>query len=123
MMTPSQIARTAALLFCLPLSAAFAQDNPDADASTNIVEERVTVENGLVEVCGEGDGLDPCLDANGQTYSQEVHGPGIDDESESTLAAEAARIRAESPEELNKTITEMEQGYNPDNSATMGLPH
>ena len=122
MMTTRQLVRTAALLLCLPLTSTIAQDNSDADASTNIVEERVTVENGLVEVCGQGDGLDPCLDANGQTYSQEVHGPGIDDESESTLAAEAARIRAESPEALDKTITEMEQGYNPDNTATMGLP-
>jgi hypothetical protein len=122
MMTLTQYARATAILLSLHMTGALAQDNPDADATTNIVEERVTVENGLVEVCGEGDGLDPCLDANGQTYSQEVHGPGIDDEAENTLAAEAARIRAESPEELNKTITEMEQGYNPDNSATMGLP-
>jgi hypothetical protein len=122
-MTPIQFGRVAALLLCLPVAGAFAQDDADADATTNIVEERVTVENGLVEVCGEGDGLDPCLDANGQTYAQEVKGPDLDAESESTLAAEAARIRAESPEQLNKTITEMEQGYNPDNSATMGLPN
>jgi len=94
-----------------------------ADANTNIVQERVTIENGAVEVCGQGGGLDPCLDANGQTYAQEVRGPGINDESESALAAEAARIRAESPEELNKTISEMEKGYNPDDKATMGLPH
>ncbi len=123
MMTPIQFGRMAALLLCLPMAGTFAQDDSDADATTNIVEERVTVENGLVEVCGEGDGLDPCLDANGQTYAQEVKGPGLDAESESTLATEAARIRAESPEQLNKTITEMEQGYNPDNSATMGLPN
>ena len=119
MMTPIQIGCAAALLLCLPVAGAFAQ----ADASTNIVEERVTVENGAVSVCGEGGGLDPCLDANGQTYAEQVRGPGIDDESESQLAAEAARIRAESPEELNKTIGEMEKGYNPDEKATMGLPH
>jgi hypothetical protein len=112
------LARTTALLFCLPLAGAFAQPNDN----TNVVEERVTVENGAVKVCGEGDGLSPCLDANGQTYSQEVHGPGIDDESDSELAAEAARIRAENPEELNKTIGELEQGYNPDAHATEGLP-
>lgn len=118
-MTFTQNCRAAVLLLCLPVAGAFAQ----ADADTNIVEERVTFENGAVDVCGEGDGLDPCLDANGQTYAQEVRGPGIDDESESTLAAEAARIRAESPEELNKTISEMEKGYNPDEHATMGLPN
>jgi len=119
MKTSIRFARTAALILCLPIAGAFAQ--PDAD--TDILEERVTVEGGAVKVCGEGDGLDPCLDANGQTYAQEVKGPGIDDESESELAAEAARVRAESPEELNKTISEMEKGYNPDDRATMGLPH
>ena len=51
-----------------------------------------------------------------------MKGPGIDDEAESALATEAARIRAESPEQLNKTISEMEEGYNPDEQATMGLP-
>ena len=117
-MTRSYIGRTAALLLLLPLTGAFAQP----DASTNVVEERVTVEDGAVRACGEGDGLEPCLDANGQTYAQEVKGPGIDDESESELAAEAARIRAESPAQLDKTISEEEQGYNPDDRATMGLP-
>ena len=119
MKTSTRITRTAALIFFLPIVGAFAQ--PDAD--TDIVEERVTVEGGAVKVCGEGDGLDPCLDANGQTYAQEVKGPGIDDESDSELAAEAAHVRSESPEELNKTISEMEKGYNPDDRATMGLPH
>jgi hypothetical protein len=109
----------AALLFCLPLASAFAQ----TDADTNGVEERVTVDNGAVEVCGEGEGLEPCLDANGQTYSQEVKGPDLDDESESEMEAEAARIRAETPEQLNETIDEVEKGYNPDDRATMGLPH
>jgi hypothetical protein len=115
-MTSIRFACATALLFSLSLNNVLAQEEG------NIVEEKVTVENGAVKVCGEGDGLDPCLDANGQTYAQEVKGPGIDDESENTLAAEAARIRAESPEQLNKTISEMEKGYNPDEHATMGLP-
>jgi hypothetical protein len=110
--------RIAALLLCLPLAGAFAQ--PDAD--TNSVEERVTVENGAVKVCGEGEGLDPCLDANGQTYEQEVHGPSIDDESDTELENEAARVRAETPEQLDETIKEVEEGDNPDDHATMGLP-
>jgi hypothetical protein len=117
-MTSIRPSRAAVLLFCLPLAGALAQPQVD----TNVVEERVTVENGAVKVCGEGDGLQPCLDANGQTYAQEVKGPGIDSESEEELAAGAARIRAESPEELNKTIKAMEEGYNPDDRATMGLP-
>jgi hypothetical protein len=117
-MTSARTGRWAALLLCLPLAGALAQP----DSSTNVVEERVTVENGAVEVCGEGDGLQPCLDANGQTYAQEVKGPDLDSESEAEMAAGAARIRAESPEELNKTIKAMEEGYNPDDRATMGLP-
>ena len=117
-MTPRHIGRTAALLLCLPLAGAFAQP----DDNTNVVEERVTYENGAVKVCGEGDGLEACRDANGQTYAEEVRGPDIATESDDELAAEAARIRAESPAELNKTIGEMEQGYNPDVRATEGLP-
>jgi hypothetical protein len=116
-MSPKQIGRTAALLLCLPLASAFSQ------SEGNVVEERVTYEGGAVRVCGEGDGLSPCLDANGQTYKEEVHGPDLDSESDDELAAEAARIRAENPAELNKTIGEMEQGYNPDIHATEGLPH
>lgn len=117
-MTRTQIGRVAALLLCLPLAGALAQ--PDLD--TNIVEEEVTVQDGAVKVCGEGDGLQPCLDANGQTYAQEVKGADITTESDEELAAGAARIRAETPAELNKTISEMEQGYNPDDRATEGLP-
>ena len=89
----------------------------------NAVEERVIYEGGAVSVCGGGDGLSPCLDANGQTYSQEIHGPDLNNESDDELAAEAARIRAEPPEGLRETIGDMEQGYNPDVQATEGLPH
>ncbi len=115
-MTSIRFACATALLFSLSLNNAIAQEEG------NIVGEKITVEGGAIKVCGEGGGLDPCLDAQGQTYAQEVRGPGIDDETEATLAAEAARIRAQSPEELNKTISEMEKGYNPDQRATMGLP-
>jgi len=117
-MTPIQISSTAALLLCLPLVGAFAQ--PHAD--TNLVEERVTYEGGAVRACGEGDGLEPCLDANGQTFAEEARGPDIDSESEDELTAEAARIRAENTQQLNQNIGEMEQGYNPDVHATEGLP-
>jgi hypothetical protein len=116
-MTLNQIMSALLLIFCLPLTSAFAQE------VGNIVEERVTYDGGAVRVCGEGDGLEPCRDANGQTYAEEIKGPSIDSESEEELAAEAARIRAESPQELNRTIGEMEQGYNPDDRATEGLPH
>jgi hypothetical protein len=105
------------LLLFLPMAGALAQ------SVGNVVGERVTYDGGVARVCGEGGGLDPCLDANGQTYAQEVRGPSIDSESEDQLMAEAARIRAESPEQLQQTIGEMEKGYNPDVHATEGLPH
>ncbi len=117
-MSPSQLARIAALLLFLPLASALAQ--PDSD--TNVVEEQITDEGGVIKVCGEGDGLEPCLDANGQTYSEEAKGASMADESDDELAAEAARVRAESPAKLNETISEEEQGINPDDHATEGLP-
>jgi hypothetical protein len=116
-MSATKFFPTAVLVLCLPAGGVLAQ------SEGNLVEERVTYDHGVVRVCGEGEGLSPCLDANGQTYAEEVKGPSLDSESESQLAAEAARIRAESPAELNETIKEMEQGYNPDVHATEGLPH
>jgi hypothetical protein len=107
----------AMLLLYLPMAGTLAQ------SEGNVVQERVTYDGGVVRVCGEGGGLDPCLDANGQTYAQEVRGPSIDSESEDQLMAEAARIRVQSPEQLQQTIGEMEKGYNPDVHATEGLPH
>ncbi|MEP5764480.1 MAG: hypothetical protein ABJ308_07795 [Halieaceae bacterium] len=74
---------------------------------------RVTERDGIVEVCGEGNGLAACRDRNGQTYAEEIAGPDVQAESSGELANQAARIRNESPEELEKTITEMEQGSQP----------
>jgi hypothetical protein len=112
---PIQLACAAALLACLSSSPGWTQ--------SGLVEERISEENGLYEVCGEGPGLSPCRDINGQTYAEEVRGPSIDSESTDELAAEAARIRHESPEKLQQTIGEMERGVNPDSHATEGLPH
>ena len=103
------------LLFTLAVFPAWSQ--------SGVVEERITNENGFIETCGEGAGLSPCRDINGQTYDEEVRGPSIDSESTDELAAEAARIRNQSPEELEQTISELEQGINPDDRATEGLPH
>ena len=111
----SRIVGTSALLLCLPHVAAWAQ--------SGLVEERITEQNGYYETCGEGAGLSPCRDINGQTYDEEVRGPSIDSESTDQLAAEAARVRHESPEELDQTITDLEQGINPDDTATEGLRH
>ena len=103
------------LLFVLPVIPAWSQ--------SGVVEERITNQGGFIETCGEGPGLSPCRDINGETYDEEVRGPSIDSESTDELAAEAARIRNESPAELEQTIGELEQGINPDDHATEGLPH
>ena len=90
-------------------------------AETELVEERVTEHNGVVETCGEGAGLSPCRNMMGQTYEEEISGPSINEESTEELAEGAARIRHESPQELERTISDMEQGMNPDDRATEGL--
>ena len=46
-----------ASLFCPSLNQAFAQEQGI------VVQQKVTIENGAVKVCSEGDGLDPFLDA------------------------------------------------------------
>lgn len=114
-MKPIPMGCVAALLACLPLSPAWSQ--------SGLVEERISDENGFIQACGEGDGLAPCRDYNGETYNEEVRGPSINSESTDELAAEAARIRHESPAQLQQTIGEVEQGINPDGHATEGLPH
>jgi len=113
-----------ALLFYLPIAPLFYLPlSNNTWAQSGLVEERVTDENGFYETCGEGAGLSPCRDINGETYDDEVKGPDIDSESTDELAAEAKRIRHESPEQLQQTIGELEQGVNPDDHATEGLPH
>ena len=92
-MNPGQLSRTAALLLCLPLGSALAQPN----SGTNVVEERVTYENGAVKVCGEGDGLAPCRDANGQTYAEEARGPSMASESDGVMKRCLPMIRLRSP--------------------------
>jgi hypothetical protein len=54
------------LLFVLVVCGLFACSNAE------IEEERVDVHNGVPEVCGEGGGLNPCRDVNGETFGQEL---------------------------------------------------
>ncbi|MEE4193506.1 MAG: hypothetical protein V2I66_18145 [Halieaceae bacterium] len=79
-----------------------------------VVEEREIERNGMYTVCGNAEGMQPCRDRNGMTYEEEMHGPDIQAESSDELAAQAERIRNESPEELEETIKEMEQDHEPD---------
>jgi hypothetical protein len=77
-----------------------------ACAGTSEVEgERVTVDDGIVSVCGEGNGLPECRDYNGETYSEELKYKTPTDKQ---MEQEADKVRHESPEELDKTISEME---------------
>ena len=73
--------------------------------NSEVEGERVTVDDGIVSVCGEGDGLPECRDFNGETYSEELKYKTPTDEQ---MEQEAAKVREESPEELEKTISEME---------------
>ena len=43
-----------------------------ACANAEMEEERVDVHNGVPEVCGEGGGLNPCRDVDGETFEQEL---------------------------------------------------
>lgn len=79
----------------------------------HVESERVTEHNGMLSVCGTGAGMAPCRDRNGETYAEEIRGPDIHAESSDELAEQAERLRNESPEELERTITEMEQGSRP----------
>lgn len=77
-----------------------------ACAGTSEVEgERVTVDDGIVSVCGEGNGLPECRDYNGETYSEELKYKTPTDKQ---MEQEADKVRHESPEQLDKTISEME---------------
>ncbi|MEM8563022.1 MAG: hypothetical protein AAGF57_12340 [Pseudomonadota bacterium] len=83
--------------------------------SGHVEGERVTVENGVVtNVCGEGVGLPECQDYNNRTYSENLE---FKEPTDSQMAREAAKVRGESPEELERTISELEQ--NPDVIDTM----
>jgi hypothetical protein len=76
-------------------------------AGTSEVEgERVTVENGEVRFCGEGNGLPECRDYNNLTYGENLKYRAPTDDQ---LAEEASKVRAESPQELEETISELEQ--------------
>ena len=83
--------------------------------NTEVVGERVTVEpSGVVDVCGEGDGLPECKDYNNLTYSENLEEKAPTD---TQMEKEAAKVRAETPGQLEKTISELEQ--NPELIDTM----
>jgi len=75
----------------------------------DVVEEETTVgPGGVVETCGEGDGLNPCRDAQGETWKHADDPNYIKVDSTQQLDQSAAAIRAENPKELEKTIEQIE---------------
>jgi hypothetical protein len=75
--------------------------------NSEVTGERVTLEpSGAVEVCGEGNGLPECRDYNNLTYgeNEEYNAP-----TDKQMEEEAAKVRQESPEQLERTISELEQ--------------
>jgi hypothetical protein len=79
-----------------------------ASCADGLVEEQVDVGDGVVTTCGEGDGLTPCLDPNGETVSEEENPDYIGTDSTKQLEQSSAEIRNETPKELEKTVQEME---------------
>jgi hypothetical protein len=96
---------TVAGCLCLALLSACGS-NPRVD------EERITERDGVISECGVGEDLPLCRDAEGFTYEEELEGPDVQAETNDELASDAAKIRNESPEELEKTITDLEQDAN-----------
>jgi hypothetical protein len=79
-------------------------------ARADIVEEEAVDDDGIVEECGEGDGLKPCRDADGETWKHADDPDYIKEDSTQQLEKSSAEIRNESPKELEKTIEQIEDG-------------
>jgi hypothetical protein len=79
-----------------------------ASCASDLVEEQVDVGDGVVTTCGEGEGLTPCLDPNGETASEAENPDYISTDSTGALEKSSAEIRDETPKELEKTIESME---------------
>ncbi len=78
-------------------------------AAAEIVEEEESVEpDGLVVECGDGPGLEPCRDTDGETWKHADDPNYIKTDSNEQLEESAAKVRAESPKELEKTIQQIE---------------
>jgi hypothetical protein len=79
-------------------------------ARADVVEEEAVDDDGIVEECGEGDGLKPCRDADGETWKHADDPDYIKEDSTQQLEKSSAEIRNESPKDLEKTIEQIEDG-------------
>jgi hypothetical protein len=78
--------------------------------ASDVVEEESVDDDGVVETCGEGDGLNPCRDADGETWKHADDPDYIKEDSTQQLEKSSAQIRDESPKELEETIEQIEDG-------------
>ena len=62
---------------------------------SNVVEERITDDNGVISACGQGGGLSACKSFQGATSNQQ-------------MTDEANQIRNESPAEVEESIELLE---------------
>ncbi|HEY9035691.1 MAG TPA: hypothetical protein VIM96_03165 [Pseudomonadales bacterium] len=62
----------------------------------DVTEEEIVDDNGVISTCGDGPGLDPCIDyTTGQTYNAEASDNVLIGDDDEQLAKEAARLRSE----------------------------
>ena len=76
--------------------------------ASDVVEEEAVDDDGIVEECGDGPGLSPCRDAEGETWKHADDPDYIKEDSTQQLDKSSAQIRNESPQELEKTIEQIE---------------
>ena len=90
-------------------SVAFAAMLAASCAVADVEEEETYVDpGGIVEECGDAPGLNPCRDADGETWKKADDPDYIKTDSTQQLEKSSAEIRAESPKELEKTIKQIE---------------
>jgi len=77
----------------------------------DVQEERVSLDDGMVDVCGNEPGMPECRDYNGETYSQELEYTTTETTKQDNqeMAKEAEHIRSEDPRQLEETIKGMEE--------------
>lgn len=72
-------------------------------------EQGAASDGGVTEVCLHASGGDPCHEIGNEVFDLEMSGPDFSSEENEKMAEQAARIRSESPKELEKTIRKMEK--------------
>ena len=74
----------------------------------DVVEETTVDDDDTVEECGNGPGLQPCRDAEGETWKHADDPDYVKLDSTQQLEKSSQQIRDESPKELEQTIQQIE---------------